>query len=148
MAFDETRLGGDGLEKIKNGIESFDMADLQDAIFLLRELNELGGLDGIIGHRFFDENMFALREHGFCDFKMRRGGRDDVQRVAGGGGFGDGIKNARLIFLRNFAGGFGVRIKNSGELDKPGVVKFGIDAGMMLTERTGAEDGDFDFCHA
>jgi hypothetical protein len=27
-------------------------------------------------------------------------------------------------------------------------VKFGIDAGMMLTERTGAEDGDFDFCHA
>jgi hypothetical protein len=27
-------------------------------------------------------------------------------------------------------------------------VEFGVNAGVMLTERAGAEDGDFYFCHA
>ena len=148
MALDEARLGGDGFEKFENGIEPLDVADLQDAIFLLREFAQFGGLRGIVGHRFFDEDMFALREQLFGDVKMRGGGRDDVQRVAGGGGFGDGIENAQLVFLGDFAGGFGVSIVNAGEFHLAGGVEFGINAGVMLTERAGAEDGDFDFCHA
>ena len=79
---------------------------------------------------------------------MRGGGRDDVQRVAGGGGLGDGSEDAQLVFLGDFAGGFGVRVVNAGEFHLAGGVEFGINAGVMLAERAGAEDGDFDFCHA
>ena len=81
VRLDETRFGGDGFEIIENGIEPLDVADLQDAIFLLRELDEFGGLRGVVGHRFFDEHVFALREQLFGEFKMRGGGRDDVERV-------------------------------------------------------------------
>jgi hypothetical protein len=42
--------------------------------------------------------MPALIQQFFGDFKMRGGGSDDVQRVAGGGGFGDGIENPGLVF--------------------------------------------------
>ena len=108
--------GGDVLEKFENGIESLDVADLQDAIFLLRQFAQFGGLLGTVGHRFFDEDMFALREQLFGDVEMGGGGRDDVQRVAGGGGFGDGGEDAQLVFLRDFAGGFGVRVVNAGEV--------------------------------
>jgi len=79
---------------------------------------------------------------------MRGGGRGDVQRIAGGGGFGDGREDVQLVFLRDFARRFRVRVVNAGEFNRPGSVEFGIDAGVMLTERAGAEDGDFDFCHA
>src|SRR5665213_627012 len=147
MALDEFRLGGDGLEKCENGIEPLDVANLEDTIFLLRDLNEFGGLFGTIGHRFFDEDVFALREQSFRDVKVRGGGRDDVQSVAGGGGFGDGGEDVQFMFLRDFAGGFGVHVVNAGEFHLPGGVEFGINAGVMLTERAGAEDGDFDFCH-
>jgi len=79
------------------------VADLQDAIFLLGNLNQFGGLLGAVGHRLFDENVFALREQLFGDIKMRGGGRGDVQRVAGGGGLGDGSENVQMVFLRDFA---------------------------------------------
>jgi hypothetical protein len=39
-------------------------------------------------------------------------------------------------------------IVNAGEFDLSGGMEFGVNTGVMLTERTGAEDGDFDFCHA
>ncbi len=142
------RFGGDAFEKFENRIEALDVADLQHAILLLRQLAQFGGLRGIVGHRLFDQHVFALREQGLGDFKMRGGGRDDVQRVAGGGGFGDGSEHAQLVFLRDFAGGFGVRVENAGEFHLSGGVEFGINAGVMLAERAGAQDGDFDFCHA
>ena len=148
MALDELRLGGDVFEKFENGIEPLDVADLQDEIFFLREFAQLGGLRGAVGHRFFDEDVFAGGEQLFGDVKMRGGGRDDVQRVAGGGGFGDGGENVQLVFRGDFAGGFGVRVVNAGEFHRAGGVEFGINAGVMLAERAGAENGDFDFCHA
>ena len=39
-------------------------------------------------------------------------------------------------------------VVNAGEFHQAGGVEFGIDAGVMLAERAGAENGDFDFCHA
>jgi hypothetical protein len=42
-------------------------------------------------------------------------GRDDVERVAGGGGFGDGIENARVVFRGDFAGVSAWRCVNAGE---------------------------------
>ena len=120
------------------------MADLQDAILLLRELDQFGGLRGVVGHRFFDQHVFALREQRFGQLEMRDGGRDDVQRVAGGGGFGDGIENARVVFGGDFAGGLGVGVINAGEFDLSGGGQFGVDADVFFAERAGAEDGHFD----
>ena len=125
------------------------MADLQDAIFLLGELHEFGGLRGVVGHRFFNEHVFALREQRFGQFEMRDGRGDDVERVGVGGGFGDRIENARVVFGGDFAGGVGVRVKNAGEFHQTGGGEFGVNADVFLAERTGAEDGDFDLrCHA
>jgi len=148
MALDELRFGGNGLKKSENRIEPLDVADLQDEIFLLREFAQFGGLLGTVGHRLLDEDMFALCEQLFGDVKMRRRGRDDVQRVARVGGLGDGGEDAQLMFLGDFFGGVPVRIVNAGEFNVTGGVEFGINAGVMLTEGTSAEHGDFDFCHA
>ena len=71
-----------------------------------------------------------------------------VAMFAGGGGFGDGGEDAELVFLCDFAGGFGVRVVNAGEFHRAGGVEFGVDAGVVLAEGTGAEHGDFYFCHA
>ena len=48
------------------------------------------------------------------------------------------------MFLGDFARGLRVRVKNAGEFHDARRVQFGIDAGVMLAERTRAEDGDFD----
>ena len=54
------------------------MADLQDEVFFLGQFAQLGGLRGIVGHRFFDEDMLAGGEQLFGDVKVRGGGRGDV----------------------------------------------------------------------
>ena len=144
MALDELRFGGDGLKKIENRIEPLDMADLQDAILLLREFAQFGGLLGAVGHRFFDQDVFALLQQQFGEFKMRGRGRDNIQRVGGGSGLGDGVENARIMFGGDFAGGFGRRIVNAGEFNLSRRRQLGVDADVVLSERPGAEDGDFD----
>ena len=53
------------------------------------------------------------------------------------------VKDVRVVFLGDFAGGFGVRVENAGEFHLAGGGEFGINAGVMLAERAGAEDGDF-----
>jgi hypothetical protein len=58
------------------------------------------------------------------------------------------LKMRSLVFLGDFAGGFGVRVVNAGEFNLSGGGEFGVNARVMLAERAGAEDGDFDFCHA
>ena len=144
MAFDESRLGGDGFEIFKNGIEPLDVADLQNAIVLPGQLDEFGGLGGVVGHRFFHQHMLALLQQRFGQIKMRGRGRDDVQGVAGGGGFGDGIKNARTVFGGDFARGVGVGVEDAGEFHLAAGGEFGVDADVVLSQRAGAEDGDFD----
>src|ERR1017187_5172912 len=62
VALDETRFGGDVLENFENRIEPLDVADLQDAIFLLRNLNQFGGLLRTVGHGFLDEDVFTLQQ--------------------------------------------------------------------------------------
>jgi hypothetical protein len=96
-ALDETRLGGDFLEKGEHGVETFDVADLEDAIIFLRELHQLGRLLGGLGHRLFDEDVFAVREQLSGEIEMRGRRRDDVQRVGMGGGFGDGGEDAQIV---------------------------------------------------
>jgi hypothetical protein len=146
VRLDEARFGRGGFQIMKNGIEPLDVADLQDAVFLLRNLNQLGGLRGIVGHRLFDQDVPALLEQLFRDLKMSRGGRDNVERVAGSGGFGDGIENVRVVPGRDFAGSIRIRVENAGEFHQTGGGEFGVNADVILTERAGAKNGDFDFC--
>ena len=91
--------------------------------------------------------MFALQEQLLGDVEMCAGGGDDIERVAGGGGGGDGGEHVEAMFLGNLAGRFRVRVVYPGELHLAGGVEFGVDAGVMLPERAGAENGDFDLCH-
>ena len=72
-------------------------------------------------------------------------------RVAGGGGLGDGVENARAVFGGDFAGGVGGRVVNAGEFHLAGGGQFGVDADVFFAQRAGAEDGDANFvdsCHA
>jgi hypothetical protein len=45
---------------------------------------------------------------------------------------------------RDFAGGFGARVEYAGEFNQTGGGEFGVNADVVLAERPGAEDGDFD----
>ena len=124
-----------------------DVTDLQHEVFFLRQRDEFAGLRGIVGDGFFDEDVLPLLHQLLRDLEMENRRRDDVQRVARGSGFVQRIKNVELVFVRHGAGAGGVRIKNAGQLNEPGGVEFRVNAGVVLAERTRAEDGDFDFLH-
>ena len=106
MRFNKPRFGGNSFEVFQNGIETFDVADLQNAMMLLRQLDEFCGLGGVVGHRLLDEQMFALLEQGLRELKMGGGGRDDVQRFARGRGFLDGLEGPDGKFFRKFPRAF------------------------------------------
>ena len=44
----------------------------------------------------------------------------------------------------NFPGGVGIRVENAGELHQTGAGEFSVNADVVLAERAGAENGDFD----
>ena len=62
------------------------------------------------------------------------------------------LKTRGVVFGGDFAGGVGVGVENAGELNLPGGGEFGVNAGVILSERADAEDGHADFrdcgCHA
>ncbi len=144
MAFDEARLGGGGFEVFEDGIEPLDVAHLQEATVLPGQLHQLGGLRGAVGHRFFHEHVLALGEQLPGQFEMGYGRGDHVQRVAGGGGLGEGGEDAGLALGGDAARGLGIGVENAGEFDLAGLGEFGVNAGVFLAERTHAEDGHSD----
>jgi hypothetical protein len=149
VRFDEARFGRGGLEIFENGIEPLDVADLQDAIFLLRDLNQVRRPARFVGHRFFDEDVFALLQQRFGDFKMRDGRRDDVERVGISAASAMELKTCSLCFAAILRAESACASKMpANSTVAGGFLEFGIDARVMLSERAGAEDGDFDLCHA
>ncbi len=83
VRLDEPRFGRDALEISENGIETFDVADLQNAVARLRELDQVCSLTGIVGHRFLNQQMLACPEKRFGKIVMGGGRSDDAQSVAG-----------------------------------------------------------------
>jgi len=75
---------------------------------------QLGGLLGTVGHRLFDEDVFALLQQQFGEIKMRGRGCDNVQRVGGRSGFRDGVENARIVFGGDFARSVGLGVEDAG----------------------------------
>jgi hypothetical protein len=110
------------------------VANLQHAVFLLRELDEFACLRAAIRHRFFNEYVFSLREQGFGDFKMGRGGSGDVQGVGILSGFGNGIENLRAMFASDFIRRIGICVIEPSKLDLAGLFQFRIDARVVLAQ--------------
>ena len=63
----------------------------------------------------------------FGDLEMENRRRDDVQRVAGRGGFFEGIENMQLVLFRNGTRTSHIVIVDAGHLDQAGGVEFRID---------------------
>ena len=101
----------DGFEIFENGIEPLDVADLQDAILLLRELHQFRGLRGVVGHRFLDEDVFALREQLFRESKWVVVGVTMLRASLAAAASARELKIARVVFGGNFARGVGVRCR-------------------------------------
>ena len=86
VRLDEARLAGGLLQVVEDRVEPLDVADLQHAVVLPGQAHEVGGLPGVVGHRFLDEQVFALLEQRLGQVVMRDRGRDDTQGVRSRGG--------------------------------------------------------------
>jgi len=62
------------------------VADLQHAVVLPGQAHEVGGLPDVVGHRFLDEQVFALLKQRLSQVVMRDRGRDNAQGVRSRGG--------------------------------------------------------------
>ena len=81
MTLDEARFGRGCLKIIEMGLNRSTWPTCSTQIFFLRDWHQFFGLRRIVGDRFFHQHVLALREQRFGDFKMRDGGRDNVQRI-------------------------------------------------------------------
>jgi hypothetical protein len=142
VGFDEAGLSGDGFEVMEDGVEAFDVADLEDEMAFAGDPDQFRGLVGVVGHRFFDEHMAILEEEGAGEFEVGGGGGDDAEGVAGGDGIVGGGEGADAVAIGDAARGVGGEVVDAGEFDEAGGGEFGIDAGMFATEGSGTEDGD------
>ena len=139
VSFDKPGLGGNALQVLENRIESFDVADLQDALVLLRQLDQLRCLRCVVGHRLLHQHMSAPLQKGFGQLEMRGCRRYNAQRVAGLHRLGEGIERAHSIFLRQFLHGLVGDIVEPDELHFAGRSQLAIDPHMLLAQRAGAQ---------
>ena len=65
VRLDEARVSGHAFEILENGIEPLDVTDLQDALALLRQFHQFGGLRGVVGHRLLHQHVLALLQQRF-----------------------------------------------------------------------------------
>ena len=108
------------------------------------KLNQFGRLRGSFGHRFFHEHMPAPLEEQPGELIMGGRRRDDAQCVTGARRLRNRAEGGDAISFGDFPRGLGGDVVNAGEIDETGGGDFGVDAGMFLAERTGAEHSDFD----
>ena len=99
------------------GIEALDVADLQDELLGVGEIDQRLGLLGVVGDRLFDQDVLAQAEKERADFVMRAGRRGDGggidllgQRLRGGEGL-------HAVALRDLLGHMAVEIVKADELD-------------------------------
>ena len=131
-------------ELAEDGVESLDMADLEDGVVGLGEVDEELGLGVAFGDGFFDEDVAAFSEEDFADGTMVDGGDGD-----GGGvhGVGEGMKigdDGDVILGGEFFGAGGVGVVDASE-DEAGVTvggEFGHDADVVAADGAAAGDAD------
>ena len=84
MHLNEARVSGHGLQVLEDGVEALYVPDLQDALLLLGELDQLGGLGRLIGHGLLDQHMAPLLQERLGQLKVRRGGSNNAHGIARG----------------------------------------------------------------
>ena len=134
MRLDEARISGDLFEVSHHGVESLDVADLQDDSFLLGQLHEFGGLGCVVGHWFFDEGVFAGGENFPGEFEVGAGWGDDAEGIGFRNGFFDGGENWNAVFFGDAGGLRRGGVVKAGEFDLAGGGHFGIDAGVFFAK--------------
>ena len=135
----------DGFKVVEDGIEPLDVADLQDAILLPGQLDEFGRLRGVVGHRLFDEHVFALLEQRPGEVKMRDRGRDNAQRRRWRRPASATEPNTRaLSFLAAICCAVSASAsKMPANSTCPARGQIRVNARVFLAERAGAQHGDF-----
>ncbi len=132
------------LQVSQDGIEPFDVADLEDGAFRLRQFDQFAGLGGVVGHRFFHQHMFAGGEEAFGEVEMRVGRGDDAEGVGPGEGVANGGgRRATRYFSAILAAWVCGKVMHAGEFDQAGGGEIGVDAGVFLAQGADPEHRDF-----
>ena len=142
---EEARVFQLGFERVKDRVEAFDMADLEDAAFRGGELRELTRVGGRVGDRLFDEEVLALREEGFADLVMGgcrgadRGGIDQRgEFLERGRGFG-------VVFRSHGMGGLAVGVEDR---SKRRPVDLAVNPRVVDAHMADSDHACFDVCHS
>ena len=131
---DETWVGGDGLQVFEDRVEAFDMADLEHAVLLLGQLDQVGGLGGVVGHRLLDQHVAALLQECLGQLEVGCRRRNDAHGIAGGGGLGQRPESANAVLLRETLGRISRSIIDANELELPRGSQLRVNPDMLLAE--------------
>jgi hypothetical protein len=115
MDLDEARIGGDFFQVGEDGIETLDVAGLEDGLFLLGQLHQLGCLGGVVGHGFFHQHVFAGGEEAAGQFEMGIRRRHNAEGLGAGQGVVQRGKNRDAEFAGDFCGLRSGDVVNAGE---------------------------------
>ena len=105
---DEARMGEARLERGEHGIETLDVADLEDDAVFLREVAKFARLLRRFDEGFFHEHVLAVFEQVFGDGEVGDGGRGDGGGIDGVGELLEIGGAARGIWRRLIGGGLGM----------------------------------------
>ena len=84
MGFDETRIGQAFFQRAQDGIETLHVPDLKDQAARGRQFRQLARVRGVVGDRFFHEQMLAVGQEFPADLEMsirRRGNGCGVDQL-------------------------------------------------------------------
>ena len=136
-------LGAGGVD---GGVETFEVADLDEAIVLPGEGDELIGLCEGGGEGFFDEDVEAGGEQGRGGCGVMDGGDADAGGVDGEVGGEEGLdvgEGGDVVVGGGGVAGFGVGVDDGGQGDGGARgFKLAVDAEVVAAEGSGAEDGE------
>lgn len=146
--FEEHRVGDEREHGADSRVESLEMADLNDAMCTGGDTREFIGFDEVLCEGLLDENVDTTIHQLLCDFEVCDCG------YSGGRGldlsplhnlFDGGVRFGTELVCDG-GGAFLVGVDDGGEFNvetRDGILlKIGVDASMIASERADADDGD------
>src|SRR5947209_4365938 len=98
---------------MENRIEPLHMANLERATLALRQFDQFTSLGRIVGHRFLNQDVFALLESGFYYLKMSRSRGHHTQGLTAFQRLSQRADGPNPIFLGQLPGSVGHNVVNS-----------------------------------
>ncbi|MEY5027357.1 MAG: hypothetical protein RLZZ244_2885, partial [Verrucomicrobiota bacterium] len=139
VAFDETGLMQAGFEGGENGVEAFDVPDLEGEVLRLGQGDECLRVGGAFGDGLFNEHVFPALEQARTDGVMEGGGGGDGGGVNGFDEFLEGGGRAGAVGGGDLASGVEIGVVDAGEI---GSCDFREDARVKASDVAGADDSD------